>query len=179
MGAAYTPGLRISPFTHVRTTRRLPIRGDVLVRNGAVVEPATIVARAELPGLLQTVKVGAQLGLEPSEVAKHLAVRLGDRVEAGQLVAQTQSFFGMFKSACKAPIEGTIEIVSEVSGNVGIRAHPIPIELNAYLRGTIVEVLPADGVVIETEGAFIQGIFGVGGERQGEIRIASRSAGDD
>lgn len=179
MGTAYTPGLKVSPFTTVRTTRRLPLKGDVLAQVGQQVEPDTIVARADLPGLLQTVKVAAIMGMEPQEVPKHLTVKIGDRVEKGDVIAQTQSFFGMFKSACKTPASGIVELVSEVSGNVGIRAAPQPIELTAYLRGTVTEVMPGDGVVIETEGAFVQGIFGVGGERQGSVRVLTAGPDQD
>jgi hypothetical protein len=39
--------------------------------------------------------------------------------------------------------------------------------------------MPEDGVVIETEGAFVQGIFGVGGERQGVVRVRADSPDQD
>ncbi|MBW3622523.1 MAG: hypothetical protein KY468_03830 [Armatimonadetes bacterium] len=179
MGSAYTPGLKISPFTPVQTTRRLPLKGAVLATVGQAVEPDTIVARAELPGLLQTVKVAALLGLEPQDVPKNMTVHAGDRVEEGQIIAQTNSFFGLFKSAAKSPLSGVVELISEVSGNVGIRSAPQPIELTAYLKGRVVEVMPEDGVMIETEGAFVQGIFGVGGERQGIVRVCTSTPEED
>jgi hypothetical protein len=179
MGTAYTPGLKVSPFATVRSVRRLPLKGEVKVSLGQKVEPSTVVARAELPGLLQTVKVAAHLGMEPQDVPKTLLVKVGDKVEPGQAIAQTQSFFGLFKSTCKTPVGGTVEFLSEVSGNLGIRAEPIPIELTAYLKGSVAEVMPEEGVVIETEGAFIQGIFGVGGERQGGVRVRVASPDQD
>ena len=46
-------------------------------------------------------------------------------------------------------------------------------EVNAYVQGRVAEVLPAEGVVVETEASFIQGIFGVGGETHGEIAVVS------
>ena len=49
------------------------------------------------------------------------------------------------------------------------------IDLTAYLSGTVVEVMSGEGVVVQAEGAFIQGIFGIGGERAGEIKIVSKS----
>src|SRR5207244_2915122 len=48
-----------------------------------------------------------------------------------------------------------------------------PIEKDAYISGTITQVIPQEGVVVECEGALIQGIFGVGGERQGAISVAA------
>jgi hypothetical protein len=44
--------------------------------------------------------------------------------------------------------------------------------LKAYINGKVVEVIENFGVEIETEGTFIQGIFGIGGETNGEIRVA-------
>jgi hypothetical protein len=169
MGSAYTPGLTVSSRTTVTKTRRLPLAGTVLVSIGDAVGPDTVVARAELPGLMQTIKVAAQLGVEPADVPAALQVAVGDRVERGQLLAQTKGFLGLFKSDCKSNTTGTVEIISAVSGNVGVREAPTPIEMTAYVPGIIKEVMPHEGVVIEARGAFIQGIFGVGGERRAPI----------
>lgn len=176
MGSAYTPGLTVSAHTTVVKTRRLPLAGTVLVHVGDAVQPETIVARAELPGLMQTMKVAAQLGVEPADVPAALHVAIGDRVERGQLLAQTKGFLGLFKSDCKSNTTGTVEIISNVSGNVGVREAPTPIEMVAYIPGIIKEVLPNEGVVIEAHGAFVQGIFGVGGERRAPILPVSPRA---
>ena len=179
MGTAYTPGLKVSPQTLVQRTRRLPLKGDVLVEKGQSVTPETVVARAALPGLMQSVKVGAALGVDADEVPHLLTVKEGDAVEKGQVLAKTQSFFGMFKSDVKSPLAGTVETISGVSGNVGIRQASIPVELTAYVSGRIADVLPGEGVIVETEGALIQGIFGIGGERVGDIRVISPSPESD
>ena len=49
---------------------------------------------------------------------------------------------------------------------------------SAYIEGVVEEVLPREGVVVLTEGAFIQGIFGVGGETNGVVRVAVESPSD-
>lgn len=176
MGSAYTPGLTVSPRTTVRKTRRLPLKGNVLVEPGAWVTPDTVVARAELPGAMQTVKVASLLSVEPTDVPSALTVHVGDPVVVGQLLAQTKGLFGLFKSDCKSPAAGTVELISTVSGNVGIREAPIPIEVTAYVPGVIAEVRPGEGVVVEARGALIQGIFGVGGERRAPlVRVSPRA----
>ena len=173
MGTAYTPGLKVSPHTLIQRTRRLPLKGEVLVEPGQAVTPETVVARASLPGLMQSVKVAAQLGIDADETAGALLVKEGDTVEKGQVLAATKAFFGMFKSEAKSPVAGTVETISAVSGNVGVRQPPLPIDLTAYLSGTIAETMPGEGVIVQTEGALIQGIFGIGGERVGEIQMVS------
>ncbi len=171
MGTAYTPGLKVSPRTTIRKTRRLPLKGEVTVKVGDHVLPDTVVARTELPGVMQTVRVAEYLGIEPSEIERVLKVAIGDEVEPGTVIAENRSFFGLFRNECKSPIAGTVEMISPISGHVGIRYKPTLVEVKAYVEGDIIEVLPDEGVVVETAGALIQGIFGVGGERLGEIKV--------
>src|SRR5262249_604262 len=55
---------------------------------------------------------------------------------------------------------------------------PTPVTKDAYIRGVIHKVIPEEGVVVACQGALVQGIFGVGGERQGEIVIATNGPED-
>lgn len=171
MGTAYTPGLTVSANTVILKTRRLPIKGQVLVQEGDVVQPDTIVARALLPGILQTVRVAQTLGIEPKQIQSALKVKEGDTVEKDQVIAETKGFLGLFRGVAKSPVTGTVELISEVTGHVGVRQPPTVIDVNAYVQGRVVKVLPQEGAVVETQGALIQGIFGVGGERRGRLRV--------
>jgi hypothetical protein len=171
MGSAYTPGLKVSAATTVQKTRRLPLKGDVVVQEGEAVLPETVVARTNIPGILRTVRASERLGIDPDELPAAASVRQGEAVRQGQLLAQTRSFFGLFKSECSAPVDGVVELINAVTGHISIREKPNPIEVGAYIRGRVIRVLEGEGVVVETEGALIQGIFGVGGERQGVIRM--------
>lgn len=175
MGTAYTPGLTVSANTIVLKTRRLPIKGEVLVNEGDTVEPDTVVARALLPGILQTVRAAQLLGIEPKQLPEVVKVKEGDAVEKDQILAETRGFFGLFKGVCKAPVKGTVEFISPVTGHIGVREPPTVIDVRAYVQGRVVRVLPQEGALIETQGAFIQGIFGVGGERRGELKMMVQS----
>ena len=53
-----------------------------------------------------------------------------------------------------------------------MRGAPLPIQVRAYQAGTIKEVIPEQGVVIESEVTFLQGILGIGGEAYGTIQFA-------
>lgn len=170
MATSYTPGLRVSAGMTVRKTRRLPLKGEVLVAVGQRVAAADPVARAQLPGKIRTVKVSEVLGVDPGEVPALVGKEVGDTVAAGELLAETRSFFGLFRAECTCPATGTIDHISGLSGFVGVREPPIPLELDAYLDGVVAEVLPDEGVVVEAAAAFVQGIFGVGGERRGALR---------
>lgn len=173
MGSAYTPGLTVSGDIVVRRIRRLPIKGEVLVQVGQTVSPETVVARALLPGVLQTIKLADKLGVDPKDALQFLKIKEGDKVEKGQLIAEGKKLFGFFKApTVESDHAGTYESFSDVTGNLLVREPSIPIDINSYIQGTIVDVMPDEGAVVETRGAMVQGIFGVGGERQGVIRIA-------
>ncbi|MHC4914843.1 MAG: hypothetical protein ACYTGB_05070 [Planctomycetota bacterium] len=174
MGTAYTPGLTVSARTVIEKTRRLPIKGQVLVQVGQEVAPADPVARAELPGDIDTQRLAEVLGLEPGEVAEKLKVKEGDVVEEGQLLAESRFFFGLFRSRAEATASGKVDFFSPVTGHLGIRKAPTPVEVNAYVSGTVKDVIPEEGVVVRTTGAMVQGIFGVGPERTGRVMVVSK-----
>ena len=177
MASAYTPGLTVSGDIIVRRVRRLPIKGAVLVKVGDSVGPEQIVAQAMLPGALQTIKVTDKLGIEAQDVASLLKVKLGDPIQKDQLIAEGKKLFGFFKAPfVVSEHTGTLESISEVTGNLLIREPSIPVDIKAYVKGTIAELLPEEGVIVETRCAMIQGIFGVGGERVGTIRVAVPNA---
>jgi hypothetical protein len=125
---------------------------------------------------MQTVKLAESLGVEASEVPTLLQVKLGDQITKGQTLAQTKGMFGFFKSEFKSPVGGKLELISEATGHLGVRLPPIPIEKDAYVAGTISEIIEREGVVIRCQGAMVQGIFGVGGERQGVIEMVCKSS---
>jgi len=172
LASAYTPGLTVSGDIVIRRTRRLPIKGETLVQVGDPVKPETPVARALLPGMLQTLKLGEKLGMEPKDAIGMFRLNIGEPIEKGQLVAETKGLFGMFKSQVTSDFAGTVEAISDVTGNVLVREPSIPIEMDAYIEGRVADLLPQEGAIIETRCALVQGIFGVGGERTGVVRVA-------
>jgi len=80
-----------------------------------------------------------------------------------------------FKTEILSPITGAVESVSTITGQVLLREPPRVLELLGYVDGRIVEVIPQQGVVVETNCSLVQGIFGIGGETWGEIVIAVTS----
>ena len=172
MAHAYTPGLRVTATAVLRRERRLPLKGHVLVKAGDAVGPQDVVARTELPGSVQTMNLASWLDVDPGRVPQALRKSVGSEVRAGELLAETEGFFGFARRSAVAPADGLIESVSSVTGQLVLREPAIPVEVNAYVRGIVVEVLPDEGVIVEARGALLQGIFGVGGETWGAISVA-------
>ncbi len=178
MATAYTPGLTIVERCRVARRRQLPLAGEVLVGAGDTVAADQIIARTELPGDVELINVAHRLGCLPAELEEKMLKKEGDPVAQGEVIARSTSFFGLFKTECQSPVEGKVETISKVTGQVLIRRPPIPIELTAYIPGTVSEVLEGRGAVIETEAAMVQGIFGIGGETLGEILVAAEGPGE-
>ncbi|MFO0872408.1 MAG: hypothetical protein U0575_00365 [Phycisphaerales bacterium] len=172
MASAYTPGLKVSARTRHRVRRVLPIPGEVLVQRGAQVEGREIVARTFMPGDVTPVNVANLLSAPPGDVPALMLRKEGERVAVDEVIARSKGIFGLFKGECRSKVAGTIENISGVTGQVIVRGEPIPVQVQAYLSGTVVEVLPREGVVIESDVALVQGIFGIGGETFGPLRIA-------
>jgi hypothetical protein len=179
MGQAYTPGLKVTNRMTHRVRRVLPIKGEVLVKQGDRIDAQQVVARTYMPGDIEPVNLANLLSMPPQDIGECVLKKEGDRIEIDEPLAQTPGFFGLFKNTYKSKHAGTIETVSTVTGQVIIRGEPVPVEVKAYLQGTVIEVIPDEGVVIEADISFVQGIFGIGGETYGTIRMAAASHEQD
>jgi hypothetical protein len=178
MSQAYTPGLKRKEATMIRKTRMLPIPGKIVVGVGDVVSLDTIVARAQTPGEPEIVKVCANLGIDPEQIERFMVKEEGNVVKENEVIASYRALFGLIKSDCVSPIDGILESVSGITGQVIVRRHPKPIDIDAYIPGKVVDIIEDEGVVIETNAAFIQGAFGIGGENHGEIKVVSETPSD-
>ena len=174
MATAYTPGLKVARATRVLEERRLPLRGEVLVQAGQHVSSDTVVACTFLPGRVEPVNVANKLGVEAAEVPAIMLKKEGETVKKDEPIARSKGFFGLFKGEVLSPRTGKIDLISDTTGQVMVREPDVPVQVNAYVDGVVVDVIEAEGVVVETWGTYIQGIFGIGGEVTGElVRVAS------
>lgn len=172
---AYTPGLEIKSYKCVVKTRRLPIKGEVIVHVGDQVDFESVVAETKVPGDPYVVPVADELSVRAEDCGEFFCIPLGYAANKGTCIAKRSSFFGLLKYECLSPVDGIIESYSDFTGKAIIREKSRNLEVNAYIPGKIIEVMEDEGVVIESQAAFIQGIFGIGGERHGELLTVARS----
>jgi hypothetical protein len=175
MPHSYTPGLTVTEHTTVRRRRMLSLPGSVVVATGETVRANQAVARAELPGKVYPLNLANLLGVAPDEIHEYLIKKAGDPVRKDEVLAQNKPLIKWLKTEVLSPITGVVESVSTVTGQVLLREPPRVLELLGYVDGHIVEVVPQQGVVVETDCSLVQGIFGIGGETRGEIMIAVMS----
>ena len=175
MAKAYTPGLKVSEHALHRARRALPTAGEVRVAMGDRVQGATVVAETFLEGDVTPMKVANLLGCQPRDLPGLMLKEVGAAVAKDEIIARGKGVFGLMRTEVKATASGTVESVSDSSGLVLIRGPRLPVQVLAHVPGRVVEVLPSEGAVIETDAALVQGIFGVGGEVRGPIALACRA----
>lgn len=146
-----------------------------MVAQGDRVKADTVVAQTELPGKVHSVNVANLLGIAPDEIRDFLIKKEGEPVQKDEVIAENKPFIKFLKTEVRSPIQGTVDTVSAVTGQVLLREPPRRLELLAYIEGVAVEVHPRQGVTIEASCSLVQGIFGVGGETWGEIQMAAVS----
>lgn len=173
MAHAYTPGLKVTDKILIKKHRILPLKGDVIVKVGDQVNPDDVVARTHLPGNVEPLNVANKLGIPPEDLKEVMLKKVGDEITKGEAIALKKAFIKFFSSECSATIDGTIESISSITGQVLQRGEPIPIEVKAYLKGIVTEIIPNEGVVVDCFASFVQGIFGIGGETYGMLQVVT------
>ncbi len=178
MAQAYSPGLTVTDNIVLKKERILPLKGTVLVKKGDKVKAEDLIAETLLPGKVVPFNLSNKLGVTPPMHMQYVKVKAGDNIKKGDMIAQTNGFLGLFKTTVKSPLDGEIENISKITGQVLLREPRIPVQVKAFLDGLIVDVIPEEGVIVENKSAYVQGIFGIGGEITGEIKILA-SAPDE
>jgi len=174
MAHAYTPGLKVTEKLLVKKRRILPLKGEVIVKVGDKINPEDVVARTHLPGNVVPLNVANKLSIPPEDMKEVMVKKEGDAIKEGEEIALKKSFIKWFNQSCGATIDGTLESISAITGQVLQRGHPIPVEVKAYLQGEVIEVIPDEGVEVACLASFIQGIFGIGGETTGNLLTVTK-----
>ncbi len=168
----YPPETRVMPLTLIRRERVLPVAGEVLVQPGQRVESSDVVAQAEVGGQFRTFEIARLLRVPPGRAVRYLKKHRGEVVRAGEVIASRPS---LPVRQVRSPVAGVIVDIDERDGRVAIEVASRMVELRAYLKGVVGNVLGSLGVVVETPGALIQAAWGIGGEAYGVLRVVGES----
>ena len=171
MSKSYTPGLKILENTKVEKERVLPLKGELHVNVNDKVKSNTIVASTKIPGNVHMINIANELNIEAKQISECMLLKENDKIKKDQILARSKGIFGLFKSEIKSPIDGEIINISNVTGQIVISEKPLSINLDAYIPGIISKVINEEGVIVNSNGTFIQGIIGVGGESKGELKV--------
>jgi len=159
---------RVLPLARIRRERLLETRGEVIVPMGARLGALDVVARSESGGNLRPVPLARYLRVSESALEKYVLKMPGDTFAAREPIASKLVFLRTLRSVYRAPGAGR---VTALQGSwLALDLMDKPIELKALYRGSVVNVMPRLGVVIEAVGAVVQGVWGAGGEGYGVLK---------
>lgn len=157
----YYPDQRYaSPLTIIRRECRLPeeAAGSVNLRvsAGDRVDVRDIVATGSRPAPFVVIDVARFFGLRrPQDLDKLVRMTLGDRVEAGQVLAGKSLTRG---KRLLSPVTGYIAYIGD--GRIIMQEMAETISLEAGVRGRVAAVEEGRGLSIDAVGAQIQGVWG-------------------
>lgn len=120
-----------------------------------------------------SVDVALELGVRPREIDRFMLRGVGDEVKRGQIFAKKGEQAAFFTKSAVAPISGIISEVNTDTGYVTISRPFKEVVVKAYITGSVAEVIPGRGVIVETPAVRINGIFGVGRETHGTLKMVA------
>ena len=167
------PTTHVLPFTVVQRQRLLPVVGRVTARKGQKVNPADVVAEANLAAEHLLLSVARGLGLPPAKANEYIVRKVGDELDAGDVIAGP---LGLAKRVVRAPRAG--KVVAVINGQVLLEVASSRYELRAGLPGTVASIVAERGVVVENTGALIQGVWGNGQMAIGSLHVLMRKPED-
>lgn len=160
------PILHVLPLTTIRRERVLPIDGRILVRKGQRVNPRDVVAEADLAPQHLMLDIARGLGLSPVTADQYVQRKPGDVLSEGDLIAGP---VGWAKRVVRTPVAGKVILAGR--GKILLEVESRAFELYAAYPGIVSSFIPERGVIIETYGALIQGVWGNGAIDTGLLRI--------
>lgn len=164
----------IIPLTTIRRERFLPVAGRLLVRKGQKVSTTDVVGEAKVNSEHLLLDLVRGLGVPAGKADNFLQCKAGDRVLQDDVLAGP---VGLTKRVLRAP--GNARVIVAGEGQVLLELESPPMELKAGLPGMVIDLLADRGVVIETTGALIQGVWGNGEIDYGLMIVLARSPDDE
>jgi len=158
-----------SSLMRIRREVRLPDNavGSVRVVEGQAVDIRNKVARGIVPTHHYIIEAAKELGLrDPASLKNLLLVTDKRQIEAGTVIAGKDALRG---KRVFAPANGVIAYVGE--GRIIFQELPKILDLEAGVRGTVTQVIDGRSVIIEATGAWLQGVWGNGGNVIATMRL--------
>ncbi|MCE1253621.1 MAG: hypothetical protein LWX83_08755 [Anaerolineae bacterium] len=164
----------ILPLASITRTRLLPGSGRVLVKAGQKVSALDVVA--DMPSENRHIIIDVWQALKPSKTSVGVNLinrKAGEKISKGDVIAETG---GVFSKVVRAPAD--CQVVAVGGNQVMLEIEGPRFELKAAYNGTVKEILADQGVVIESSGALIQGIWGNGRSTMGMLINMAHTPGE-
>ncbi len=166
----------LAPITHfiaaaeIQRERLMPVGGRIVARRGQQVSPVDVVAEYMLQPEHLLLDIGRGLGLSPKEADHYIQRRAGDEVGEGDVIAGP---VGIGRRVVRTPSSGTVVVTG--GGQVLLQLDGEFTELKAGYSGVVTDIVDDRGVVIDSIGSLIQGVWGNGKINFGLLNLLAHS----
>lgn len=165
------PSSHATLLATLRRERLLPGRGTVVVQVDQRVESSDVVARGDHTDRHVLLDVARALAVARDKSAALLTRQEGDEVKKGETLAVKKGLLG--NQSVLSPVDGRLVLFEDGKALI---AGAAPFELRAGLPGNVINMLPDRGVIIETTGALLEGVWGNGRDDFSALRLLTRAA---
>jgi hypothetical protein len=149
------PVAHVLPLTTIRRERLLPVPGRVVARLDQKVSPVDVIAEANFGQEHALIDVARAFGISTEKAHKLMLCKVGDRISAGQIVAQQP---GLVAHMVRAPRAGRVVVIG--GGRILLEIGEGGYELHAGMPGVVTRVITDRGAEITASGALVQGVWG-------------------
>ncbi len=120
-----------------------------------------------------TFDVAFEIKCKPEELSQHMLRQVGQEIKRGQMIAKKGEAQAFFTKTAVAPVSGVISKIDTETGKVTIARPFKEIVVNAYVQGVVSEIIEQRGCIVDTPGIRLAGVFGLGQEAYGELKVVT------
>jgi hypothetical protein len=172
MTTTYARGIqRIVDGVEYALERRLPAKGQVYAKLGDQVKPETIIGEGKVTAGLRVFRLGELLDVAPDKAKNYLRRTIGSRVYQGDIIAEASKLMGLRTVQFVAPVDGVLQDFNPQTGQLTLQFAPVTFRLPAGVKGKVSQIIPDEGVYVETQASLLFGAFSGGKSREGALHI--------
>jgi hypothetical protein len=164
------PVTHFLPAATFQRERLMPAGGRIIARRGQNVNPVDVVAESIIRPEHILLDIARGLGIDPKNADHYIQRRAGDEVGEGDVLAGP---VGIGRRVVRSPHSGTVVAAGE--GQVLLELEGELTELKAGYPGLIADIIGDRGVVIDSVGSLIQGVWGNGKINYGLLNLLSHT----
>ena len=166
----FAPMKCILPMTIIRRQRILPVAGKVLVRAGQKVGATETIAESNLYPEYLLLDIARGLGVPADQAETYIKCQVGEQLAEKDIIAGP---VGIGRRIVRSPRSGKVVVAS--GGQMLLAISSQPYQMKAGLPGEVIELVPERGVVVESAGALLQGVWGNGRIDSGQLSILAKT----
>lgn len=151
------PVVHVIGLTSIVRERLLPVSGTVHARLQQKVTPNDVVAETRWAREHVLLDVARLLNVSPNAADHLIRCKVDEQLTANTEIAVGK---GVFPRSVRTPRDGRVVAVG--GGQVLLETGESKMELRAGIPGIVTQIIPNRGVVIQTAGGLIQGVWGNG-----------------